>query len=148
MYGLPDGACCNYRDEVGCGHQDGIACSPVTQSGDHQLTGACLPPLRTGDRHTGSVIINRELSMFSPPPTSGSTRLPDSMHRCLCIDEIVRLITHELIASRRHATSVALACCCKSFEDPVLDVLWQTQWALVPLLKTLPRDVGMRVNAL
>ena len=48
---------------------------------------------------------------------------------------------HELVASRGHATSVALACCCKSLEDPVLDVLWKTQQELLPLLKSLPGDV-------
>ena len=63
------------------------------------------------------------------------------MHPCLCVDEILRLITSELIAARKGATTVALACCQKSFEDPVLDVLWETQYQLIPLLKTLPEDV-------
>ena len=63
------------------------------------------------------------------------------MHPCLYIDEIVRVIARELVASGGPATSVALARCCKSLGDPVLDVLWQTQVQLLPLLKSLPRDV-------
>jgi len=63
------------------------------------------------------------------------------MHACLNVDEIVRLITHELVASRREATVVALACCCKSFEDPALDVLWAKWDFLLPLLGVFPGDV-------
>lgn len=73
------------------------------------------------------------------------------MHPCLYVDEIVRLIAHELVASRRKATAVALACCCKNFEDPVLDALWEALDMLLPLLKTLPGDVwnpgGYKVSA-
>lgn len=74
----------------------------------------------------------------------------DSMHPCLRMDEIVRLIAYELVASRGQATAVALACCCKSFEDPVLDALWEAQERLLPLLKLLPGDVwtgGYKVGA-
>lgn len=63
------------------------------------------------------------------------------MHPCLCVDEILRLLTCELVASGAGATAVSLACCCKIFEDPVLDVLWRTQERLLPLLKSLPGDV-------
>ena len=63
------------------------------------------------------------------------------MHPCLYVDEIVRLIAHELVAFNARATSVALACCCKTFEDPVLDILWETQSRVLPLLKSLPGDV-------
>ena len=63
------------------------------------------------------------------------------MHACLNVDEIVRLIACELVASRGIATAVALACCCKSFEDPALDALWVKQDRLLPLLKTFPGDV-------
>jgi len=63
------------------------------------------------------------------------------MHACLDVDEIVRLITHELVAPETKSAAVALACCCKSFEGPVLDVLWETQQELVPLLRSLPGDV-------
>jgi len=63
------------------------------------------------------------------------------MHPCLSVDELVRLITYELVASRGRATAVALACCRKSFEDPVLDTLWETQEKILPLIKSLPEDV-------
>jgi len=59
------------------------------------------------------------------------------MHPCLRVDEIIRLIACELVASGGKATAATLACCCKSLEDPVLDVLWETQKGLTPLLKTL-----------
>ena len=63
------------------------------------------------------------------------------MHACLNVDEIVRLIACELVTSRGKATAVALAGCCRSFEDPVLDALWETQEELFLLLKSLPGDV-------
>jgi len=63
------------------------------------------------------------------------------MHACLNVDEILRLIACELITSKGRAAAVALACCCKSFEDPVLDVLWETQNRLTPLLNSLPGGV-------
>ena len=63
------------------------------------------------------------------------------MHTCLNVDEIVRLIACELVASKAGATAAALAGCRKSFEDPVLDTLWETQNSLSPLLKSLPGDV-------
>ena len=63
------------------------------------------------------------------------------MHACLNVDEIVRLIARELVASGRNGTASGLACCRKSFEDPVLDALWATQNGLIPLLMSFPRDV-------
>lgn len=63
------------------------------------------------------------------------------MHHCLHVDEIVRLIARELVASQGQATAVALACCCKSLEDPALDVLWTAQYSLTSLLKTLSEDI-------
>ena len=63
------------------------------------------------------------------------------MHACLNVDEIIRLIAHEVAESKAKATAVALACCCRIFEDPVLDVLWETQENLLPLLRTLPGGV-------
>ena len=63
------------------------------------------------------------------------------MHACLRVDEILRFLACELVRSETKATAVALACCCKSFEDPALDALWETQDRLLPLLKSLPRDV-------
>jgi len=73
------------------------------------------------------------------------------MHACLNVDEIVRLVARELVASGGERTAVSLACCSKSFEDPLLDALWATQRSLLPLLKSLPGDVwkegGYRVSA-
>lgn len=63
------------------------------------------------------------------------------MHACLGVDEIVRLLACDLVTSGGEATAVALACCCKNFEDPVLDALWGTQGRLCLLLKTFPEDV-------
>jgi len=63
------------------------------------------------------------------------------MHPYLNVDEILRLIACELVASGAKGTTVTLACCCKSFEEPVLDALWGTQDQLTPLLKCFPRDV-------
>ena len=63
------------------------------------------------------------------------------MHICLNVDEIVRFIACELVASEGKVTAVALAGCCKSFEDPVLDALWETQEELLPLLISFPEDV-------
>ena len=63
------------------------------------------------------------------------------MHACLNVDEILRLIACKLVASQGKAAAVALACCCKSFEDPLLDGLWETQDRLLPLLKSFPGDV-------
>lgn len=63
------------------------------------------------------------------------------MHACLGVDEIVRLLACELVAAERKATAVALARCCKSLEDPVLDALWGTQTRLYPLLDTFPGSV-------
>jgi len=63
------------------------------------------------------------------------------MHACLNVDEIVRVIAYELVTSKGRGVAVSLACCCKSFEDPVLDALWETQEQLLPLLKSLPGDI-------
>ena len=63
------------------------------------------------------------------------------MHTCLNMDEIIRLIASELIASRAGTTAISFACCRKNFEDPVLDVLWETQDRLLPLLKSFPVGV-------
>ena len=65
----------------------------------------------------------------------------ESMHVCLNVDEILRLLAYELVASEAKATAVALACCCKNFEDPALDALWGTQDRFLPLFKSFPGDV-------
>jgi len=63
------------------------------------------------------------------------------MHPCLNVDEILRLLACELVVSEAKGTVVSLACCCKSFEDPTLDALWESQDRLTPLFKCLPRGV-------
>jgi hypothetical protein len=63
------------------------------------------------------------------------------MHACLSVDDILRLLARELVASESKATAVSLACCCKTFENPALDELWETQDQLFPLLKSLPGDI-------
>ena len=63
------------------------------------------------------------------------------MHHCLNVDEIVRLIACELVTPERKATAVCLACCCKGFQDPVLDTLWATQLGLFQLFQCFPGDV-------
>ena len=65
------------------------------------------------------------------------------MHPCLSVDEILRLLARVLVASEANATVVALACCCKTFEEPMLDELWRVQDRLNPLLKCFPQDVWM-----
>ena len=78
---------------------------------------------------------------FYIPPVRSKTHVLGPMHPCLKVDEILRLIVCELVKSEAKATAVALACCSKSFEDPVLDALWETQDGLLPLLNSLPADV-------
>ena len=63
------------------------------------------------------------------------------MHSCLRVDEIVRLVASELVASESKATAAALARCCKSFEDPVLDSLWEDAGWLTKLLGVFPKEV-------
>ena len=75
----------------------------------------------------------------SNPQAKASSRF--DMHACLNVDEIVRFVACELIASEANATVVSLACCCKDFQEPVLDALWETQDRLTPLLKCFPQGV-------
>ena len=65
----------------------------------------------------------------------------DSMHACLNVDEIMRVITHELVASSRDGAAVSLVCRRKSLEDPAPDALWAKQGSLYPLLESPPSDV-------
>ena len=78
---------------------------------------------------------------FYIPPVHSQMHVLGPMHPYLKVDEILRLIVCELVESEAKATAVALACCSKSFEDPVLDALWETQDGLLPLLNSLPADV-------
>ena len=57
------------------------------------------------------------------------------------MEDILNLLARELIDSGLKATAVLLACCCKTLEEQVLHVLWETQDRLIPLLKCFPQDV-------
>ena len=84
---------------------------------------------------------DREFSFFCRQSMHSQTDDLGPMHACLNVDEILRLIVCELVESKAKATAAALACCRKSFEDPALDVLWEAQDGLLPLLKSFPADV-------
>ena len=84
---------------------------------------------------------DREFSFFCRQSMHSQTDDLGPMHACLNVDEILRLIVCELIESEAKASAAALACCRKSFEDPVLDVLWEAQDGPLPLLKSFPADV-------
>ena len=68
------------------------------------------------------------------------------MHDILNVDEIIRLLASGLVVSGWRATAVALACCCRKFEDPTLDALWREQKRLSPLLNTFPKDIWDRAS--
>ena len=59
------------------------------------------------------------------------------MHPCFGLDEILRFLAYELVVSGARASAVALACSLKTIEEPVLDVLWETQDWLIPLLNRM-----------
>jgi len=60
-------------------------------------------------------------------------------HRALAIDEILREVAAH--ATDIHPpTTVALACCSRSFEEPALSTLWRIQKRLPFLITTLPRN--------
>ena len=63
------------------------------------------------------------------------------MHACFSVDEIVRLLACELVASGGGVAAVVLARCCRALEDPVLDALWESQDRLRILLETFPESV-------
>jgi hypothetical protein len=65
------------------------------------------------------------------------------MHRCLAIQDILRLIFESFDPhnSDDNYSLVALAFTCHTFEEPALDYLWHTQTSLRPLLKCLPQDM-------
>jgi len=93
------------------------------------------------DTPKATLASNVSCNSIYAPSIHGQMHLLDSMHACLNVDEIVRLIARKLVASGGGRAAVSLACCCRSFEDPVLDALWTTQDGLLPLFKTFPGDV-------
>ena len=63
------------------------------------------------------------------------------MHKALLVDEIVRRIAEHLFDSKDKSSSLAFSLCCRSLNDPVLDVLWDWQTDLFTLFKVLPPDL-------
>ena len=68
-----------------------------------------------------------------------STTTITMAHRVLAIDEILREVA-SCVTDIHPSTTVALACCAKSFEEPALNELWKIQDELPTLIKTLPPD--------
>ena len=61
------------------------------------------------------------------------------MHRCLCVTEIVWMVTIELYNDRggvRNAASLALTC--RTIFEPAMDVLWREEVSLLDLVCVLP----------
>ena len=70
------------------------------------------------------------------------------MHAYLDVDEVVRLITCKLITSQVKATAIALTCCHKNHEDPVLYISWKTQEMPLPPLSVCRVTSGTEVDGL
>jgi len=62
-------------------------------------------------------------------------------YRVLKISELTRLVASQLVLIGAQGSAVNLACVCRSFEEPTLSTLWETQWALYILLQLLPREI-------
>ena len=60
-------------------------------------------------------------------------------HRVFGIIELTRLIAGQLALISRKST-LNLACVCRSFEEPVLSMLWATQPSFWTLLGVLPEE--------
>ena len=58
------------------------------------------------------------------------------MHRCLRIQDVLSIIFQCL----SKASLAQLARTCTTFRDPALNILWRTQYTLLPLLRCLPQD--------
>ena len=60
-------------------------------------------------------------------------------HKIFDIDEILRYVVSWIVQMRRWKDAVNLACCCKSFEEPVLSMVWE-KTSLGTLARLLPMD--------
>ena len=60
-------------------------------------------------------------------------------YRIFKISELTRLIATQLVPTGRKS-AVNLACACRSLEEPVLNILWETQLSLCTLLEVLPQE--------
>ena len=63
------------------------------------------------------------------------------MHPCFSVDEVLRFLACKFVASGANAGAVSLTCCCKSFEDPMLDAPRETQNRLTSLVKSFALEV-------
>ena len=63
------------------------------------------------------------------------------MHKALLVDEIVRSIAEHLLDYGDKPSSLAFSLCCRSLNDPALDVLWKRQTDLVTLFKVFPPEL-------
>ena len=80
-----------------------------------------LVAIKTQDTSKAALALDVSCRLIHAPSIHGQT---PSMRPCLNVGEILRLIARELrVASRGKGTTIGLACCCKGFEDPVLDGL-------------------------
>ncbi|KAJ7609867.1 hypothetical protein FB45DRAFT_1066435 [Roridomyces roridus] len=59
------------------------------------------------------------------------------MHRCLQIPEVVRLICEQCTPK----TLAVVGRTCRAWSEPALDVLWQAQTSLLPLIRCLPSRI-------
>ncbi|KIJ12276.1 hypothetical protein PAXINDRAFT_101289 [Paxillus involutus ATCC 200175] len=63
------------------------------------------------------------------------------MHRCLEITEILLEIFELVFNDDCYPNLASLARTCRSFNGPALDVLWQDQSSLLPLVRCFPREI-------
>jgi len=98
---------------------------------------------------TGSPVITSDPLYKAPAARATSLALNSTVHatmihestpyRVLKISELISLIASQLALVSRKST-VNLACACRSLEEPVLSILWETQSLLFILLKVLPEE--------
>ncbi|KAI0076369.1 hypothetical protein K474DRAFT_1663028 [Panus rudis PR-1116 ss-1] len=79
-----------------------------------------------------------------------SSSSTSSMHRCIQVDEILRVIIHFVSPSiprtvgqleARNKSFLSLALTCRTFRDPAIDALWETQYGIWNLVKHFPEDL-------
>lgn len=63
------------------------------------------------------------------------------MNQMFYVEELVQRVALSADGgSPGSASLLALACCCKTLEAPIMDILWQRQKFLHIILRTLPTD--------
>jgi hypothetical protein len=63
------------------------------------------------------------------------------MHHCLEITEILKTVFNNFSFSASRRDLYALALVSKAFHEPALDVLWELQTCILPLIKIFPVEV-------